>query len=177
MEKEKLVITKDNVHDYLGWFDSVQELIEKGKIDNTFGSGLTYTDNDGIEWHSRAHLNKDGKLTVRVLITTWAGAVAYASHYYAQLMVNSYWTNEDETVISYNPRAPKLPEINLSLGYPLTAEDLKDKYTGDPYSDWYGYEVGDFSGRFPSREKCMEVVNAVFNFLFDSEKCELIIDE
>lgn len=177
MEKEKLVITKDNAHDYLGWFDSVDELIEKGKIDNTFGRGLTYTDNDEIEWHSRPHLNKDGKLTVRVLITTWAGAVANASHYYAQLMVTPHWTNEDETVISYNPRAPKLPEINMSLGYPLSAEELKDKDTDDPYSDWYGYEVGDFSGRFPSREKCMEVVNAVFNFLFDSEKCELFIDE
>ena len=177
MEKEKLVITKDNVHDYLGWFDSVQELIEKGKIDNTFGRGMTYTDKDGIEWHSRARLNKDGKLIVRVLITTWAGAVANASHYYAELMVTTYWTNEDETVICYNPRAPQLPEINMSLVYPLTAEELKDKDTDDPYSDWYGYEVGGLSGRFPSREKCMEVVNAVFNFLFDTEKCELFIDE
>ena len=117
MEKEKLVITKDNAHDYLGWFSSVEELIEKGKIDNTFGTGKTYTDNDGIVWHSRARLNKDGKLTVRALITTWAGAVAHASHYYAQLIVIPNWTNEDETVISYNPRAPKLPEINMSLGY------------------------------------------------------------
>lgn len=177
MEKEKLVITKDNVHDYLGWFSSVQKIVEKGKIDNTFGRGLTYTDNDGIEWHSKAHLTKDGKLTVRVSLTTWEGVTIGASHYYAQLTVTTHWTNEDETIISFNPRAPELPEINMSLGYPLTAEDLKDKDVNDPYSDWYGYEEGGFCGRFPSREKCMEVVNAVFNFLFDTEKCELIIVE
>lgn len=177
MEKEKLVITEDNVYVYLGYFESVRETLKHGKIDNTFGTGMTYTDNDGIEWHSKAHLNKDGKLKVRVMLTTWEGVTIGASHYYAQLTVSTYWTNEDETVMSFNPRAPKLPEINMSLGYPLTANDLKDKDVDSPYSDWYGYEVGDFSGRFPSREKCMEVVNAVFEFLFDTEKCELIIDE
>ena len=171
------MMSEKELYDCLGM--EVKELPKKLPIDNTYGLGFEF------ELYGEKYVTepetKDGKLVVELHLSTWAGMVSYAHHYFGRLCVrvkNVEKSKRTKKIGGYLggieiPKEYKSFEINV--GRPLTDEELSHR--DDKNSPWFGYAPGIPARSFDSREECINAARRLYDELFDTEKCVLKIIE
>ena len=160
-------ITPDNIRDYMSnyKFDSLLEIDDK--------AGLDYKDEEtrAIPHNSYIYQKKSKTRCVKLEITSFSGVSWGAMHYYGKLIadgINFQCIADPKTTTSNWEAEKKSPlyqwQYEFELQRPATSEEIER----DP-DRWHGYDPGDFTQSFDTKEEIIALAKVCFKMRFKGE--------
>lgn len=160
-------ITPDNIRDYMDnyKFDSFLEIDDK--------AGLDFKDEEtrAIPHNSCIYKKKSKTRCVKLEISSFRGVSWGAIHYYGKLIADGidfqYLDNPSTTTSNWDAEK-KSPLYQWHYEFELRRPTTSEEIERDP-DRWHGYDPGDFTQSFDTKEEIIALAKECFKMRFKGE--------
>lgn len=171
---KKYNITPENIRDYMMSYGSDFPLV----IDDNAGLDFKDEETRAIPHRSCIYQKKSKTRCVKLEITSFRGISWNAIHYYGKLIADGidFQLIDDPSTTTSNWDAEKKNPLyqwhyDFELRRPTTSEEINN----DP-DRWRGYNLGDFTSSFDTKEEIIALAKECFKMRFSGE-WELWVDD